>query len=207
MTQHAQQQGAVDNEFDAAKAIVETLGGLDKEKQQRAMRFASETLGLHAAAAPAGPGTPPPAAQGHVPGEKTETSPPGRVVDIRQFTESKAPKTDQQFAAVVAYYYRFEAPANERKEVIGVKDLLEAVRLAERKRPRIPLATLNNAKNKGYLDAAGRAKFQINSVGENLVAMTLPGKDRPTPSRRKGGNTTKKKKGKALAKKRGKTRK
>ncbi|MCH8808002.1 MAG: hypothetical protein IH986_18200 [Planctomycetes bacterium] len=207
MTQHAQQQGTVDNEFDAAKAIVETLKGLDKEKQERAMRFASETLGLHAPAVSAGRGTPPPAGQGRVHGEEIETSPPGRTVNIKQFTESKAPKTDQQFAAVVAYYYRFEAPAKERKEAIGVNDLLEAVRLAERKRPGTPLSTLNNAKNKGYLDAAGRAKFQINSVGENLVAMTLPGKDRSTPSRRKGGNTTQKKKGKAPAKKRGRARK
>lgn len=202
---HAQQQ--VDNELDAAKAIVETLKGLDKEKQGRAIRFAGEILGLHVSAVPPALGTELPAGQGQVPEEKTETSPPGRTMDIKQFTESKAPKTDQQFAAVVAYYYRFEARANERKEDIGVKDLLEAVRLAERKRPAIPLNTLNNAKNKGYLDAAGRAKFKINSVGENLVAMTLPGKDRPTPSRRKGGNTRKKKKGKAPAKKRRKTRK
>lgn len=206
MTQHAQQKGAVDNEFDAAKAIVETLKGLDTEKQERAIRFAGETLGLHAAAFSAGPG-PSPAAQGNVLGEKSETSPSGRVVDIKQFTDSKAPKTDQQFAAVVAYYYRFEAPANERKEAIGVKDLLEAVRLAERKRPGSPLATLNNARNKGYLDTAGRAKFRINSVGENLVAMTLPGKDRPTPSGSRRGNTKKKKKRKAPPKKRGKARK
>lgn len=207
MTQHAQQRGAIDNEFDAAKAIVETLKGLDREKQERAIRFAGETLGLHAAVVPGGPGTPPPAAQGHIREENTEPSPRGGVVDIKQFTQSKAPKTDQQFAAVVAYYYRFEAPANERKEVIGVKDLQEAARLAERKRPGNCLATLNNARNKGYLDTAGRAKFQINSVGENLVAMTLPGKDRPKPSKRKRGNTSNKKKGKAPAKKRGKARK
>ena len=35
-------------------------------------------------------------------------------MDIRQFTAAKAPKSDQQFAVVVAYFYRFEAPeANE----------------------------------------------------------------------------------------------
>lgn len=207
MTENAQQSGTVDNEFDAAKAIVDTLSGLDKEKQQRAMRFACENLGLHAPVVPGAPGTPPPTRQDHAPGEKTETSLTGGVVDIKQFTESKTPKTDQQFAAVVAYYYRFEAPTNERKDFIGVKDLQDAARLAERKRPGNPLATLKNARNKGYLDTAGRATFQINSVGENLVAMTLPGKDRPTPSRRKKGNTTRKKKGSAPAKKRGKARK
>lgn len=35
--------------------------------------------------------------------------------------------------------------------------------------------TLTNAKNAGYLDGAGAGKFKLSSVGENLVAITLPG--------------------------------
>ena len=35
--------------------------------------------------------------------------------------------------------------------------------------------TLNNAKAQGYLDAAERGTFRINTVGENLVAMTFTG--------------------------------
>lgn len=208
MTQQVQEQGAVDNEFDAAKAIVEILRGLDKEEQERAMRFASEALGTRAPDVPSGSGTPPPTGQGDGPGENTKTTPPASVLDIKQFTQSKAPRSDQQFAAVVAYYYRFEAPTSERKDAIGAKDLTDAVRLVgNRKQPKDPGMTLHNAKNSGYLDKAGRAKFEINAVGENLVAMTLPGKDRPTLSRRKVGNTTRKKKGKAPAKKRRKARK
>jgi hypothetical protein len=39
-----------------------------------------------------------------------------------------------------------------------------------------PNKTLNNAHGHGLLDRAGdRGAFRINSVGENLVAMTLPG--------------------------------
>jgi hypothetical protein len=34
---------------------------------------------------------------------------------------------------------------------------------------------LNNAKNQGYLNPAARGEYAINTVGENLVAMTLPG--------------------------------
>lgn len=204
MTQPTQKQGTVDNELDAAKAIVEVLSGLDKEKQERAVRFASETLNLQAPVVPTG--APTPTGNAPAPGQKAEIPSPGPRMDIRQFAESKAPKTDQQFAAVVAYYYRFEAPEDKRKEAIGVKELNDAVRLVGRRRPPAPMATLNNAKNKGYLDKVERGKFQINSVGENLVAMTLPGKDGTTPSRRKGGNTAKKK-GKLQAKKRGKARK
>jgi hypothetical protein len=35
--------------------------------------------------------------------------------------------------------------------------------------------TLTNAKNAGYLDSAGHGAYKINTVGENLVAVTLPG--------------------------------
>jgi hypothetical protein len=35
---------------------------------------------------------------------------------------------------------------------------------------------LNNAHAKGLLDRNARGRFSINSVGENLVGMTLPAK-------------------------------
>jgi hypothetical protein len=38
-----------------------------------------------------------------------------------------------------------------------------------------PVVTLNNAVALGYFDRAGRGAFKLNAVGENLVAMTLPG--------------------------------
>ena len=44
--------------------------------------------------------------------------------------------------------------------------------------------TLTNAKNAGYLDAAGNGKFKLSSVGENLVAITLPGNGTAGASRR-----------------------
>jgi hypothetical protein len=98
-----------------------------------------------------------------------------RPADIKSFVDSKRPKSDVQFAAVVAYYYRFEAPVESRKDSVDAQALQEAARLAGRRRPPKPLATLNNAKNLGYLDSSERGQFRINSVGENLVAMTLPG--------------------------------
>src|SRR6266487_5546433 len=101
------------------------------------------------------------------------TSGPGRAIDIKQFTDSKAPKSDQQFAAVVAHYYRFDAPPEERRETINVQVLADAARRAGRKRP--GRLTLNNAKNQGYFDSVGRGEFKLNTVGENLVAITLPG--------------------------------
>jgi hypothetical protein len=161
--------------FDAAKAIVETLAGLDRDHQERAIRFASESLGL---SPPAHVQAPP--ATGQIVAAASQASPPGgreRPSDIREFMTAKAPKSDQQFAAVVAYYYQFEVPGSQKKESIGADDLTEAARLAGRRRPNKPLKTLNNAKSSGYLDSPERGKFKISTVGENLVAVTLPGND------------------------------
>ncbi|MGJ4994158.1 hypothetical protein ACQR0Z_07100 [Bradyrhizobium sp. HKCCYLS3077] len=164
-----QSDSAVGNEFDAAKIIVETLSGLGPAQQERALRFASEALGLspsnlHAATQKGG--------HNEFPDLGARPSP--RQIDIKQFTAEKSPTSDQQFAAVAAYYYQFEAPANERRETISADLLAEAARLATRRRP--SRFALNNAKNAGYLDSAGHGEFKLNTVGENLVAMTLPGK-------------------------------
>jgi hypothetical protein len=79
-------------------------------------------------------------------------------------------------SAVVAYYYRFVAPSVDRKEAIMPQDLSEAIRLVGNwEQPRNPKFTLQNARTAGYLDSAGNGAFRINSVGENLVTMTLGG--------------------------------
>jgi len=173
MTQQSQQPQDKTSHFDAAKVIVETLKGMDKTSQALAMRFAAETLGLQATSVSHPPVT-------TVIPASTSAAPPSsggvpHSMDIKQFTAAKAPKSDQQFAAVVAYFYRFEAPEAQRKDTVDADSLLEAARLAGRKRPSNPRFTLNNAKNAGYLDVATTGKYRINSVGENLVAMALPG--------------------------------
>jgi len=169
-------------DFDAAKTVFETLKGMDRQQQQRILRWVSESLGVQALPLP----------QVHsnilpldsVPGDTTTnltgTAHPAvrqHPIDIKTFTSAKQPKSDMQFAAVVAYYYRFDAPPENRRETINGDVLQEAARLAGRKRPPKPGMTLANAKNQGYLDAAGGGEYRINSVGENLVAMTLPGNE------------------------------
>jgi hypothetical protein len=168
------------NDFDVAKAIADQLKGIEKERQQRILRWVAESLSLGLGIAPTldqrtgGMAAPPGAAQithGDVHGPHRHARPP----DIKSFVDSKRPKSDVQFAAVVAYYYRFEVPVESRKDSIDAQTLQEAARLAGRRRPPKPLTTLNNAKKLGYLDSPKRGQFRISSVGENLVAMTLPG--------------------------------
>lgn len=191
MTQQTQQAQGKTTHFDAAKIIVETLQGLDKTSQTLAMRFAAETLGLPSSPVTQSHATP--VATAATPTSLPNSSGTPHSMDIKQFTATKAPKSDLQFAAVVAYFYRFEAPEAQRRDTVDADSLLEAARLAGRKRPSNPRFTLNNAKNAGYLDAATTGKYRINSVGENLVAMALPGNgSEGTPVR----STGKKKPGK-----------
>lgn len=164
------------DDFDAAKAVFEQLKDLSRERQERVLRWISEGLGIITARQGADVGS----AQEHLP---APTAAPTAIVaqatasgrDIKSFVAEKAPKSDNQFAAVVAYYYRFEAAPAQRKDTVDSTLLQEAARLAGRRRLAQPRYALNNAKNAGYLDSAGRGLFSINSVGENLVAMALPG--------------------------------
>lgn len=168
------------SDFDIAKAVEDHLKGLEKDRQHRILRWVAESLSLDLSRT---------ATTDQRTGETHTTSGGAmsqhgnlqtnqrqqRSVDIKSFVDSKKPKSDVQFAAVVAYYYRFEAAAEDRRDSIDAQAFQEAARLAGRRRPPKPLATLNNAKTLGYLDSSERGQFRINSVGENLVVMTLPG--------------------------------
>src|SRR4051812_15327166 len=101
------------NELDIAKAIVELLAPLDPARKLRTLRFAAEVLDLDVASfsgdnSSRTSGAPGPQNPGH------------SVLDIAQFTAAKAPKSDMQFAAVAAYYLRFEAREGDRKDSIDI---------------------------------------------------------------------------------------
>lgn len=172
MTQPTATATETKSHFDAAKEIVAALRELSKEHQSLAFKFAMETLGLavpptHAVSVSS---TPPPHRE-----QQLGAAGLSQASDIKSFTATKSPKTDQQFAAVVAYFYQFMAPADARKEAVDAVTMKEAARQAGRAQVSNWTMTLNNAKNAGYLDPAGAGKFKLNAVGENLVAITLPG--------------------------------
>jgi len=170
-------------DFDIAKSVADLLKDIEKDRQGRILRWVSESLGIEPSH-PATPASPPP---GGPPPGGHQVDRVGTSTNIKSFIETKDPKSDNQFAAAVAYFYRFEAPLNERKDAITPEELQEATRLAGRKRLGDPGKTLRNAKDMGYLDSVDRGKFAVNSVGENLVAMTLPGEARSSkPTKRAG---------------------
>jgi hypothetical protein len=166
-------------DFDTAKAVFEKLKDVPAERRKRILTWIAEGFGveLNAASPPGSPLNPAPPMP-HLPGTPathTPGNPISQRADIKTFVSAKAPKSDQQFATVVAYFYRFESLPAMKKDSINGDILQEAARLAGRKRMSNPRVTLNNAKAAGYLDSNTPGEFTINSVGENLVAMTLPG--------------------------------
>lgn len=163
-------------DFDTAKSVFEKLKDVPAERRRRILSWVAEGLGviLQPPSAPAPAPTFPQPVHPHHPTTAAHAQQP-TTTDIKTFVATKAPKSDVQFAVTVAYYYRFEAPAASRRETIDGETLQEAARLAGRARLANPPQTLRNAKNLGYLDGVSPGEVAINSVGENLVAMTLPG--------------------------------
>jgi len=155
------------DDLEAVRIISEALKAFDDKEKDRIIRWARERLGLQQDQA---------IQTSVLPAQQSSNTPiQVHSSDIKTFVDSKNPRNDVQFAATIAYYYRFEAPENERKEAITSADLQEACRKAKRERFEKPSMTLNNAHKLGLLDKTGeRGNFTINSVGENLVAMTLP---------------------------------
>lgn len=111
------------NDFGAVKAVADQLRGMEKERQERIPRWVAESLKLDLDLLGHREG------QAHGLGALTKelgappagSLPSGRLpqqADIKTFVDAKKPKSDVQFAAVVPYYHRFEAPARSRKEAI-----------------------------------------------------------------------------------------
>jgi hypothetical protein len=158
--------------LDAAQKIVAELHGMTPENQALALKFAMETLALQLPVSHVRPMIAP----AHLPhaGQPPLVGTPVQRTDIKSFTTAKGPKSDQQFAAVVAYYYQFEAPADQRKDSIDVETMKEAARLVGRRQAPQWRFTLQNATNAGYLSVGGRGSYKLSPVGENLVAISLP---------------------------------
>ena len=175
------------DDLEAVRILAETLQPFTSDDRERIIRWAREKLGMTTSAANALRSR----------AETTTDAPRDGVVtgsqdavDIKKFVTEKAPKSDVHFAATVAYFYQFKSPENQRKDSITREDLVEACRQVDRKRPKVPAQVLVNAYRDGLFDRGGKGSYKLNSVGENLVAMALPGTNgaAKTPKRtRKSG--------------------
>lgn len=168
------------DDLEAVKKVVEAIKEFSKDDQERILRWSREKLNL-------GVGNVPTPAVSQASAADVVAHPRGNAplvqVDIKSFAAQKAPPSDTQFAAVVAYFHRFESAVP--KESISSSDLIEACRTVGRPRINNPAQTLVNAHRQGLLDRGERGEYKINTVGENLVAMALPSDGTSTPTKRR----------------------
>lgn len=156
------------DDFDVAKTIVQALDPFDNKEKEKIIRWVCERLGISQQTLVKS------IPQQEVIVQTTQHQ-TGTGKDIKSFLAEKSPKSDNQLAAAVAYYFMFEAPVNERKTGIKADDLQNACRLGGLSRLKRPDQTLINAHNVGVLDkGTEKGTYSINAVGENLVAMTMP---------------------------------
>lgn len=186
-------------ELAAFTAVVTALKSLEPQVRMRIVESALVLLGGgHRKAEPQG-GQP-----SLVDREHNLTPPPppalGRLADIRQLKEQKAPQSANEMAALVAYYLAEAAPPEERKATVDINDIQKYFKQAQFRLPNKPKMTLVNAKNAGYFDAAGGGQYKLNPVGYNLVVHSLPrsaverGPSRRRTSQRKRGKSSQRKK-------------
>jgi hypothetical protein len=176
------------DEFDVLRSIVDQLKVLGSDDQRRVIKWACEKLGIDSPLGPASAALHPTHASAtaavHPHTQATGTN-------IKSFVEEKKPLSDMNFATVVAYFHRFIAP--EKKEAIGAEDLQEATRLVGRPRLQNPSQTMINASASGLLDKVGRGQYRVNTVGENLVALVLPGDGKGAPAKARKVKASKRK--------------
>lgn len=185
------------DDLEAVRTVVSALSGFSPEEQERIIRWAREKLGLSTAPRDLAEGvkalSPLPVAPSSSGESATQAQAPTATKDLKTFVTSKNPRSDVQFAATVAYFYRFESPLEQRREAIDAAILQDACRLAGRARLSRPGMTLTNAKNQGLLDKGSETgEYAINTIGENLVVMTLPGHSDGAAARKRSRKATQK---------------
>jgi hypothetical protein len=164
-----------DAELEAIQQVLTALEALESDARQRVIDYVFQRLGLARStsvnAAAFGAGTQWRGAESS--SESPIETATEAIVDIRNLRASKSPKTDNEMAALVAYYLKHHAPSDEKKDAISTADLEKYFVQAGYPLPKQPRFTLQNAKNAGYFDPAGRGLFRLNPVGHNLVAHGL----------------------------------
>jgi len=114
------------DDLEAIRTVVKALEPFGPEDRERIIRWASEKLGMATHAAINVPTKPvEPASRIPAPSDPTPLA-ATTAKDICSFIATKQPRSDNQLAAVVAYFYHFEAPEAERKDSIGKEELVDA---------------------------------------------------------------------------------
>lgn len=181
-TPAASPQPGGDGEIKAMNAIVDALKPLTEEERRRVLEYVLGRFGVLPIqqTVPALGSTGPSAAGGSSVSSAHHAG-AGAIHDIRSFKESKAPKSANEMAALVAFYVSELAPSDERKSTIAKADIERYFKSAGFNLPADAAFTLVNAKNAGFLDNAGGGQYKLNPVGYNLVAHRMGTREKKEP--------------------------
>jgi len=158
------------DDLDAVRKVADAIEEFEPIVQERILKWAMERVGLKISPSPTvATASVIPDTLAPIDDSPAQT----QSRDIKSFIAGKGHMTNIEFATAVAYYYQFVAPESEKKESINADDLKNACRLSNRNIPSQPGVTLGHAVNAGLLDRGEIGAFRINTVGENLVTMTL----------------------------------
>jgi len=182
-------ESEIKSELKAIETITNILRPLDKIAQKRVLDYSMQHLGLEVEHADRSFITSPERKEAQV--EQLTQRQQQQVVDIRNLRDQKQPSSDMEMAAIVAYYLSELAPEEDRKYVIGTKEIKTYFNQAGYPLPSAPQFTLPNAKAAGYFESAGRGKYKLNPVGHNLVAHGLPRAKGVSPQRPRRKKKTK----------------
>src|SRR5215471_4451240 len=179
---------AKSDDLEAVRVIAATLEPFKSDDRDRIIRWVREKLGMGSGGGSSVPRSLITTSSLAATNLESPTSPPSApATDIKTFVTQKEPKSEVHFAATIAYFFQFVAPTGQRKDSIGKDDLVNACRQVDRKRLKHPAQVLVNAFHEGVLDRGETGQYRLNSVGENLVAMVLPGKPESSKTTRKKG--------------------
>jgi hypothetical protein len=165
-----------DDEVEAIKVVLGALDPLDAHARKSVVDYVLKRLGISAAQpTPAPPAVLAPAAPSSAAAAAGSAAAEGQgQVHIEAFKNQKEPRSANEMAALVAYYLQNFAPAAERKATVTTQDLETYFKIAKFPLPKEIRVTLQNARNAGYLDAAGSGEYKLNAVGHNLVVHNMP---------------------------------
>lgn len=183
----------IDDEIEAIKTVLTALEPLSPEVRSTVLDYVVKRLGVPQVSTGAAAVVDPVTLQ-----DPLTASSNAQITHIKQLKEIKKPRSNNEMAAVVAFYLAHHAPQNERKTTINRQDIETYFRIGEYPLPEQPQFALANAKNAGYFEMVGGGEYKLNPVGDNLVAHSLP---RGTGKKRKKKKSAKKKTKKKTKKK------
>lgn len=183
----------IDKEIEAIKTILTTLQSLDDEVRKNVLEYVLKRINFNLSTVFSNQQQP---NLGEIfVGEPYSNTGGGghEEVHIKQFKETKGPKSAIEMAAIVAYFLQYLAPLPDRKDKINVSDLETMFRIADFPLPGGDMKfVLVNTKNAGYFDNIGSGDFKLNAVGYNLVKHNLPKKENQGIASKRTKKTTKK---------------